>query len=82
MILTRSNTSPVPSAFLAQTGCVNGWKDRAQQSKGVLAPGWGASALLNDGVRIKHNLCKLVRPTPCSLRMKNGTHGGQHVQHE
>jgi hypothetical protein len=46
IMLTRSNTNPVPSKLRAQTGWENGWKERAQQSKGVLDPGWGASALL------------------------------------
>jgi hypothetical protein len=39
MMLTRSNTVPVLSELRAQTGWVNGWKERAQQSKGVCAPG-------------------------------------------
>jgi len=38
-MLTRSKTNPVPSEFLAQTGCVKGWKERAQQSKGVVETG-------------------------------------------
>ena len=50
MMLTRSKTMPVPSALRAQTGCVKGWKDRAQQSNGVAAPGCGASAFLHQEV--------------------------------
>lgn len=34
MMLTKSKTTPVPSLFLAHTGCSNGWNERAQQSKG------------------------------------------------
>ena len=45
-MLVSSNTLPVPSAFLAHTGFVKGWNVSAQQSKGVLAPGCGASAFL------------------------------------
>ena len=39
MMFTRSKTMPVPSGLLAQTGCEKGWNERAQQSKGVRAPG-------------------------------------------
>lgn len=46
MILTKSNTKPLPSELRAHTGWENGWKDSAQQSNGVLDPGCGASALL------------------------------------
>ena len=45
-MLTRSNTSPVPSLFLAQTGCSNGWNESAQQSKGWRACGGPASGFL------------------------------------
>lgn len=46
MMFTKSNTSPLPSEFLAQTGWLNGWKDSAQQSNGVREPGCGASDFL------------------------------------
>jgi hypothetical protein len=46
MMLTKSNVNPLPSELRAHTGWEKGWKESAQQSKGVLDPGWGASALL------------------------------------
>ena len=51
-IFTKSKTIPVPSEFLAQTGCEKGWNESAQQSNGVLAPGCGASGFLQ---RIRWN---------------------------
>ncbi len=68
MILTSSNTFPVPSAFLAQTGWLNGWKVRAQQSKGVRAPGCGASCFLHEQLMLCGSLNNLKGPTPCVLR--------------
>lgn len=46
IILTRSNTRPLPSELRAHTGWEKGWKESAQQSNGVFDPGWGASAFL------------------------------------
>lgn len=37
MILTSSNTFPVPSELRAQTGLLNCWKVKSQQSNGVCA---------------------------------------------
>lgn len=39
---------PVPSGFLAQTGCVKGWNESAQQSNGVVAPGCEPSGFLSN----------------------------------
>lgn len=39
---------PVPSGFLAQTGCVKGWNESAQQSNGVAAPGCEPSGFLSN----------------------------------
>lgn len=49
IILTRSNTVPVPSELREQTGWENGWKESAQQSNGVLAPAGGPSCFLKEG---------------------------------
>lgn len=46
IMLTKSNTVPVPSELRAQTGCEKGWKESAQQSNGVLAPAGGPSCFL------------------------------------
>lgn len=35
MILVNSNTFPLPSLFREQTGLVNGWNVKSQQSNGV-----------------------------------------------
>lgn len=50
--LTKSKALPVPSEFRAQTGFSKGWNESAQQSKGVLEPGCGASCLLNTSIRV------------------------------
>ena len=57
-MFTKSNTNPDPSALRAQTGWEKGWKESAQQSKGVLDPGWGASALLKEN---EFNIFSLAR---------------------
>ncbi len=79
MMLTNSNTFPVPSAFLAQTGCVNGWNESAQQSNGVRAPGCGASDFLQTKWIIV-SLKNQAELTPCNLWMKNVSHEDQHAR--
>lgn len=81
MILTRSNTRPVPSAFRAHTGWLKGWKERAQQSNGVRVPGWGAC----DFLRNCQNYVVLMRiwtRTLYNLPTRSASQNTQHVRHE